>query len=309
MFFVSDAATPRQEGGSPTGGTELMGQSAEQPAAPDPKLQQLLAAAQANPDDLAARVALARAHLEREDMMAVWNETQYVLEREPTHPEALAFQALVRLAMGQADIAEQMLKQSVASDPDQVDGYLHLALVYYRMGRVDEGAAIITDLRGRHPEQTAMLDRIAADLESQAGAGVAQADPHAGIGAQSDAPAPPPASAVPASGSGGARVAGVLELAPGLVAGPASTVFVIARPEGAVGGAPLAAKRMSVSTFPARFELSSADSMMGAELPERFSLEVRLDGDGDAMSKDASDPQTAMSVALGDTNLRLVLSR
>ena len=42
-------------------------------------------------------------------MMAVWNETKAVLERSPGHPHALAYQALVRLAMGQGDKAVELL--------------------------------------------------------------------------------------------------------------------------------------------------------------------------------------------------------
>ena len=47
----------------------------------------------------------------------------YVLERQPGHPRALSYQSLVRLAMGQGDVAVSMLEQAIAADPkgDYVD--------------------------------------------------------------------------------------------------------------------------------------------------------------------------------------------
>lgn len=312
LYFVSQSAAPRGEGESPTGGGPAGGMASSE-TAPDPELRRMLAAADADPEDLGARVALARAYLEREDMMSVWNETRYVLERQPEHPEALSLQALVRLAMGQPDVAEAMLQQSIAADPEQRDAYLHLALVYYRLGRVEEGEAIVIGLRERFPDQRDVLDRIQASLEQQAGAGVASGDPHADFvpdgAASSGPPAAAPAAAAPAVGAG--RIVGTLELAPGLQgAMMPGVVFLIVRDAGVAAGPPVAVKRLVANGFPLAFELSSEDSMMGAELPEHVRLEVRLDGDGDAMSRDPSDPQAVIDdVALGGEALRVVLSR
>ena len=97
----------------------------------------------AEPDDLEARLALARDHLAQQDLMAVWNDTQFVLEREPGNPRALSYQALVRLAMGQADVAETMLKQAMAAAPDLLDAHLHLAVVYARTGRDAQAEATL----------------------------------------------------------------------------------------------------------------------------------------------------------------------
>jgi hypothetical protein len=107
-------------------------------------------------------------------------------------------------------------------------------------------------------------------------------------------------------------VAGVLDLAPALkgTVSPGGVIFLFARAVGVDSGPPLAVKRMVASSFPMPFELSSADSMMGSELPDKIRLEVRLDGDGNAMSKDPSDPQAVLEeVAVGSDALHLVLSR
>ena len=107
------ARRPRQRGAAPAGGARR----AEPPVRPtDAHTAQLRAALAKNPDDLDARLELARHLLRQRDLMGVWNETQYVLERQPGHPRALAYQSLVRLAMGQGEMAVEMLKQAIAAD-------------------------------------------------------------------------------------------------------------------------------------------------------------------------------------------------
>ena len=85
--------------------------------------------------------------------MSVWNDTQFVLQREPGNPRALSYQALVRLAMGQVDVAETMLKQAIATAPDLVDAHLHLAVVYARSGRIAQAESTLRAAMSRFPEQ------------------------------------------------------------------------------------------------------------------------------------------------------------
>ncbi|MGZ7079187.1 MAG: c-type cytochrome biogenesis protein CcmI/CycH, partial [Thermoanaerobaculia bacterium] len=77
-------------------------------------------------------------------------------------------------------------------------------------------------------------------------------------------------------------------------------LFVIARPEGVTSGPPVAVKRIAAATFPMTIDLSAADSMMGQAIPPKVRLEVRLDADGNAMTRDPSDPQAVQDgVAMG----------
>jgi hypothetical protein len=125
VFLALRAAQPRAQGGSLTGDTAPPGETA---TAADGE-PQIRAAIARNPDDHEARLDLARHLLGKRDLKAVWDETQHVLARSPGHPRALAYQALVRLAMGQADLAESMLKQAVAGAPDLLEAHLHVAYV------------------------------------------------------------------------------------------------------------------------------------------------------------------------------------
>jgi len=102
--------TSRAAGGTASQGTAAQGEESE-----------LQAALARNPDDLDAHLALARLYVGRENWMGVWNETARVLERAPGNPPALAYQSLVRLAMGQTDVAVGMLTKALAADPDLID--------------------------------------------------------------------------------------------------------------------------------------------------------------------------------------------
>jgi cytochrome c-type biogenesis protein CcmH len=114
------------------------------------------------------------------------------------------------------------------------------------------------------------------------------------------APAPPaPAGARraqggPAGGAGGEPIQGSVSLAAGLEGRVplGATLFLIARRGDA--GPPLAVKRIAQPRFPLEFTLGPEDRMLEAvpfEGPLRLS--ARLDGDGNATTREAGDLQGA----------------
>jgi cytochrome c-type biogenesis protein CcmH len=277
-------------------------------------------------------MALARAALARQDMMAVWNETKAVLERSPGHAPALAYQALVRLAMGQGDKAEEMLLQARANDPNLVDAYVHLALVYARLGRMGEADKAIADATSRFPGQAAALQTLLADLKQQDtredAAAVGEADPHAGLDVPgaADARGPAKGPAADAAGmaagsqapsSGGAAnakrsLSGVVELDPALVGQVSASgiLFVFVREAGFGAGPPVAARRFAVSSFPMGFEIGEEDAMMGQTFPDTLLVEARLDADGDPTTRPPTDPKARIDdVKAGSRTVRLMLKR
>jgi cytochrome c-type biogenesis protein CcmH len=300
VFFVWRQAKPREEGGSLTG--NLPGEEerrAADPGGADPRvpLQQRIAQ---NPDDLEARLDLAQLHLRQRDLMGVWNETQYVLEKQPGQPRALAYQALVRLAMGQPQVALDMLKQAVAADPDLLEGYLHLALVHVRMGHTADAEATIKEASARFPTQAPMLAKVLDEMRAVGAEEPApEGDPHADVAA--------PAAGEPAPAA--ALLRGVIELPDALRAkvGSAALVFVTVRAAGVTQGPPVAVKRMPASSFPLEFEIGPADSMMGQPLPERARVEARVDSDGNPLTRDPGDPSARLDDVTAGTRLRLVL--
>jgi hypothetical protein len=319
LFSVRESATARQQGGTVTGNVPMAGRPATAPqSAPpadappqSPEEAELRARVERNPDDLDARLALVQASLGRQDMMGVWNETKAILERSPGNPRALAYQALVRLAMGQGDVARDMLQKLVVSSPDVIEGYLHLALVEVRTGNMPAAEAVMAKAEKRFPARAEMLKSLMAEMKQQPGPPLETAgegaDPHAGLASTSE-----PAAAAPESAGTGTRsVAGTVDIDPALQGSlaPGAVVFVTAREVGSTGGPPIAVKRLPAA-FPLRFQLSSADAMLGGELPDHLKIEARVDSDGDPLTRDPKDPSAKVEgVTLGTQDLHLVLRR
>ena len=325
LFLLYTQARPREEGGSltgdipgarptPSGGMAAAGGA---PAVPDPGEAQLRERISKNPDDLDAHMGLARAALARQDMMAVWNETKAVLERSPGHPQALAYQALVRLAMGQGDVALELLEQSLARDPDLIDAYVHKALVEVRLGRAKEAEATIAEASRRFPGEATGLRRLLADLEQGQASGEAatpgETDPHADLSTPGPGGAAAPRPAGTRSGGGTSplrRVSGTVDLDPALRSQVAAqgVLFVFVREAGFGAGPPIAAKRLPVSSFPVVFEIGEADVMMGQPFPDALLVEARLDADGDPTTRPPTDPKARVDdVKAGTTDVKLVL--
>ena len=116
-------------------------------------------------------------------------------------------------------------------------------------------------------------------------------------------------AADPSVGRPGAAVRGNVNLSEA-ANGRAGTLFIIARPQGAVGGPPLAVLRIPDPRFPLAFEIGPDQVMMpGMRFEGAIALTARLDADGDAMTRDDGDPQTRspMAVIPGSLGVELLL--
>ena len=324
LFTVSRDAGVREEGGSLTGTAgateDSAGSSAaaSSSAAPDAELQTLRQRVADDPEDLDARLALAQQHLMRQDLMAVFEQTQYVLERSPEHPRALAYQSLVRLAMGQPEMAVEMLETALQAEPDYLEGYVHLALVHTRMGEAVKAEAAIAEATRRHPSEASMLDRLLGEIRAAAGeAGpLPEASTHPGVPPLPARDAAASASTAPSSSAAGSPTtdgyAGHIRLDPawGGKVPAGAVIFLSAREAGYTSGAPNAAQRLQLRSLPMAFEIGPGDSMMGGELPETARIEARVDSDGNVMTRDPADPVAVLDeVPLGTANIELVLSK
>lgn len=166
ILFVANSATERGQGGSVTGGAGMTPAVSQQPQAP-PELASLEQWVAQNPDDLDARLQLASIYIMQQEMMKVWEQTNYVLERVPDHPRAVAYQGVVRLAMGQTATGLKMLEQAIAADPSLLDARIHLALAYLQMGRPQESIRILEEAKNVHPTQSAMIDELIGEIMTQ----------------------------------------------------------------------------------------------------------------------------------------------
>jgi tetratricopeptide (TPR) repeat protein len=307
-YFVMQQAKPRQEGEELTGSidTPRQQQAPAQGAANDPMLQQLQSAVQAQPNNLQLRNDLAQAYLERNNLMAVFQETKVVLGQTPEDSRALTLQAIVRMAMGEGEEATKMLQRATKSDPKNLDSWVSLAWVYAQDNRMQDAERMIAEAAKQVPQEKARLEQVFGQMKQQIAQSAAAPSAQGGALPEGHPPideAPSASPAVPAASTGsGVRV--TLDLDPGAKQ-RSGIVFVIAR--NASGGPPVAVKRVVAGSFPFNVELTAADSMMGQSLPPSFRLEARLDADGVPMKKPPTDPSaTQDGVAPGET-VRLAL--
>ena len=286
VFFASQGATQRPEGGSPTGGDTMGSASSAEPGGPsDAEIAALEAAVQKAPGDIGLRIELTRAYVQRRDLMKVFDVTKAVLEIEPGNPQALTYQGLVRVAMGQADQAETMLVEAIRTDPGIEDAYIHLALARLQLGNRKGAEEAIQAGQRQFPEDKELLANVFAQITSQADGETGPGAPpveHPEIGA---APAAGPASASSAPG-----MVVVVDLPRGVTVPEGSLLYVVVREAGFDSGAPIAVKRVPAANFPITVTISEMDSMAGESLPGLVRIDARIDSDGDPLSKDPLDP-------------------
>ena len=316
FYFVMQQATPRTEGGTVTG---AMGgqtpQTPPQPAQTDPMVMQLEAAVQREPDNLQLHNDLAQAYLERDNLMAVFEQTKIVLAKSPNDARALTFQGLVRMAMGETEVATRMLQQATKADPKNLDGWVGLAWVYAQSDRMKEAEATMAEAARQSPKDRARLEEVLGqmkqhveELKNQPAQTASAGALPQGHPAIDGAPTPGAPPAMPAATPSAAPVAGAVRVT--VTIDPSASVrsgvlFVMVK--NPAGGPPIAVKRAVVMSFPTTVEISAADSMMGQQLPASFRLEARLDTDGDAMTKNPTDPKAAQEGVTAGSSVTLSL--
>ena len=101
--------------------------------------------------------------------------------------------------------------------------------------------------------------------------------------------------------SSGAGVDVIVSGGEGVSAG--ATMFVLARPEGAESGMPIAVVRQTVRAWPVTIRLDDSTSMAGQRISDfqRVSIEVQVSGNGQPGRDNAVAWSTATSVSVGDT--------
>jgi tetratricopeptide (TPR) repeat protein len=320
-YYVYHSSQQRGEGQGATGGTGMQpqGTASQAPARPDPAILQLEAAVKSAPDDIDKRIDLARAYLDRENMMGVFEQTKAVLDKNPNDPRAQTYNAIVRMTMGQTADAKKMLDAATKSDGSIIDAWVAIAWIATKEGRPKDAEAAIDNAIKAHPDQAARLREVLGQMQGHAQQ--AKASPLSpGAEGQPLPPGHPPVdpNAAPATAMANAAVGGPMgsgsatggapAAAPGSAppaadavhitlnidpkANPKSgIVFVFARPEGQAGGPPIAVKRLNVASFPTKVEFSSSDSMMGDPLPSKMHLEAHLSSSGDVTIKKPTDPK------------------
>ena len=184
VFLVYTTVRQREGGGSvlrdmPVGRADSGSNGVGPPAAGAAREAQLKAAVAQNPEDMEARLELARLYLMKEDLKAAFEQTREVLKRSPDDARALTYLGVIRSNAGQPEVAVTLFKRAIAKKPDLMEPYLQLAYVYLRLDREPDAATTLAVASRRFPEKAVMLSglldkwrRQAEQQEQAAGVGV-----------------------------------------------------------------------------------------------------------------------------------------
>jgi cytochrome c-type biogenesis protein CcmH/NrfG len=281
-YLVWKQSTPKE----PMAAQQAPMQQQQQQARVNPMVAQLEAAVQKDPENIQLRNDLAQAYLETENLMGVFNETKIILAKNPDDSRALAMGGLVRLAMGEADAAVTMLQHATRSDRRNLDAWVGLAWVYSQTGKPKEADAAIAEAIRISPENKARLEEVLGQMKGQP-----LPPNHPPVDGAAQAAAAPAPSSAPADAGSAIRISIEIDPSAQSRANMSGVLYVIAR--GVPGAPPVAVKRLDPHILPATIDISQADSMMGQPIPDSVRIEVRLDSDGDALTKPATDPSAS----------------
>ena len=314
---VSGAVASNGDSGAPSGRARAI------VAKETERLTNARAALQANPDDLTAMAEYGYALIDAGGWIEAFQNAGRMLGKEADHSDGLIQMAMIRAAMGQRDAGRALLDQVLDKDPDNLRALEVRGRLALMSGNRDE--AITFWQRGEAKVGPGSLfATLIAQAKNQA---PASAEPlpqgHPPLGGKPKLPVghPPASASQPATRSpmesvkaknvihDTATVSGVVKLADGVSVPDGGMLFIIARPAGATSGPPVAVKRLPIFNFPQPFQIGAADAMMGGTMPEQISLSVRLDSDGNVISKHPDDLMGAVAepVALGARNVTIQL--
>jgi tetratricopeptide (TPR) repeat protein len=125
------------------------------------RVARLAAVVQERPDDVPARLALARMLLQEQDLEGARTQFDEVVALDPAHAEALAYGGWLATLGGDLEGARQRLDRAVAVDPSYPDAHAFRGLTLLRAG---EDAGALEELR-RYLE-LAPSGPLAADVEA-----------------------------------------------------------------------------------------------------------------------------------------------
>jgi cytochrome c-type biogenesis protein CcmH len=278
---------------APHGGQEFT------PEQVDEMLVQLAERLEREPDNVEGWVLLGRSYSALGRFPEAAAALRRAVELHGNDPNLLADYADV-LAMSTGQNLEgeplQAIEKALAIDPDHKKALALAGTAAYERG----------DFAGAVERWERLLKTVPPDSEGARSiqASIDEARTRAGLPA-----APPP----PSGQSDGARVAGVVMLAPDLAAkaAPDDTLFVYAR---AVQGPPmpLAIQRLKVSDLPAKFALDDSMSMAPGLAISRFPqvvVQARVSKSGDAAPRSGDLEGSVGPVKVGGADLELVIDK
>jgi cytochrome c-type biogenesis protein CcmH len=223
-----------------------------------------------------------------------------VLAADPNQPEAHAYMGLILVQAGHADGALMAFDRALAAAPNLAMALWGKGMTLYQVKKDYAGArATLEQLVRLMPagEERGQVEKVLGEIP--------QSDGQPGQAAQTPAPGAKSSEQI----SGTITIDSKLKAA---VDGQ-TTLFIIARPADAAGGPPLAVKKIARPAFPLSYSLSSDNLMtQGRSFSGKVSISVRLDKDGNAMTREAGNltgDHKKNPVEVGSQNVDIVIDQ
>ncbi|MFM2160759.1 MAG: hypothetical protein RLZZ383_271, partial [Pseudomonadota bacterium] len=295
VSFAGEDARDRRAGETMTGGDDVAMDRRADAEAPDTRVQALEAKLAANPNDLDTLHRLTEIHLGRQDLGAAMKSNDAALAIAPDDPAGRTYRAVLRAFIGQKEEALGTLVEIQKAHPTELRAWVYHGLLSLETSPKDALADFdkALTLEPTNPQLLAMREEAQRRLAAGPGA------------ASTPAPAPaPPGATEPAATD--VLAEGTITLARADAKG--QVLFVSLR-DPAQPGPPIAAVRLAPGPFPMTFRITGADRpmAMGRGVPTNVELSVRLDSDGDPMSRPPTDPAASLPITVGATGLAVTL--
>jgi tetratricopeptide (TPR) repeat protein len=223
-----------------------------------------------------------------------------VLAADPNQPEAHTYMGFILVQAGHADGALMAFDKALAITPDLAMALWGKGMTLYQ-GKQDHAAAkpVFQRLLQIMPagEERAEVEKVLAQIS------------------QTDNKPAAPSQATAAATKSSDQISGTITVDSKLKAAidNRSALFIIARPDGAAGGPPLAVKKIDRPVFPLSYSLGADNVMMqGRPFSGKVSISVRLDKDGNAMTREAGNlmgDYKKNPVEVGSKNVDIVLDQ
>ena len=230
------------------------------------KLQKELAGAketlESDPDNIDALAILARRSLLDGDLPTAMTHVMRADEASPNHPKITIYSGAMAVMVGMSERALERILPVASSHPEDHEAQWWLGVAYSSMTRFDEALLHLQNAVTLAPEseEAAYAKGMIAEIETAMNVEI--------------------------------HASGVVTLPEDITPPETGILFVAALRAPVDGGPPLAAARFPRFSFPMKFSLSAANMPMGGEWPEEFWMRVRIDADGDPMTKSEEDLKT-----------------
>lgn len=286
----------RREGDPITGG-DIVTQSNARPEGLEAAPPQIVAQIKAletqlkeNPKDLQTLNALTQLYLSANVPGQAMEYNKQVLDIDAKDKDGRAYKGVLRMLIGMSDGAIEIFDQVLVDDPNHLLSLFYKGLVLLELERFDEAVKAFEAALAADPNNP-NLARALADAKAYA---------------SGERPTRPPAS-------GELIVKGIVDVDPAAKASLRGNevVYASVRQSGAAAGPPVAAIKLGAQ-FPQAFQISTADmrAMGGgtATVPEQLDLTIRVDLDGNAMTREAAPQATVTGLSKGTDGVRVMLS-